>query len=312
MVHLGNIVELVVPDRGVRIIVLALQDLHELHFDVVADTVSYGAFGARRDDEPILDLRGALFDRADDVLPGIPRKPFVDGVDFGSKALKLIDGHRSHLKQGIRHKVLDALFGRCELYLTRSVASGVRSRTQRQELEQRSPCPCYGGPKRSENLLGLRHGRCHCDLVRGLGIDDQMIRLNRFLVQGLGVGSGDDEKLLVGETLLDLFADVGSARAIGVGNVDIALDEIPPPIDLFGPQFEGVEQVEFGSIGQSEFVLAEFHITVDGVIVVVDVRIRDEPIDAVHLHGDGLAYRNDAAHDLITELTIVFRNGGVG
>ena len=54
--HLIDRVQLVPPDRDVGVVILTLEDLHQLHFDCVADTVTYGALGACRDNDVVIQL----------------------------------------------------------------------------------------------------------------------------------------------------------------------------------------------------------------------------------------------------------------
>ena len=81
------------------VVIIALEDTHEFHFDVVANAISNRALRARRDDQIIIQLGRTLFDGTDDILSGITRKPFVDRGHLGAKTLKFVDRHRSDLQK---------------------------------------------------------------------------------------------------------------------------------------------------------------------------------------------------------------------
>jgi hypothetical protein len=69
--------------------------------------------------------------------------------------------------------------------------------------------------------------------------------------------------------------------------------------------------VEIGTVGESKFLLAIENEALNGFVVVINVRVGDEPIDSVHLHGDFPVYRNLATSNCIAKLTVVNRCRGV-
>ena len=80
-------VQLVIEDGDMRVDILALQDLHQLHFDGVAAAVSDSTLRACRHDEIIFVLGCALLDGADGVFPDVAGEPFVHGRHTVAPAL---------------------------------------------------------------------------------------------------------------------------------------------------------------------------------------------------------------------------------
>ena len=76
--------------------VVTLEDVHQLHFDCVAASVSNSTFRADSQDKVIVEFRCTLLYRADDVLANVTREPLVDGGNLTSKALELVDAHWSY------------------------------------------------------------------------------------------------------------------------------------------------------------------------------------------------------------------------
>ena len=96
-----------------------------------------------------------------------------------------------------------------------------------------------------------------------------------------------------------------------IGDIYTSFDEIVPSKDLLTPELEGVKQVEVGPIGQCHLLLREFDPTLHGLVIVIDSRIGNKIVDAVHLHFDLFADRDFAPHYGISKHAVVFRDGSI-
>ena len=67
-----------VPDRDTRVVVVALEDLVEFHFDRITRAVTNRAFGGHCDDGVLVHLRSTLLNGSDDVLSNVSREPLVN------------------------------------------------------------------------------------------------------------------------------------------------------------------------------------------------------------------------------------------
>ena len=99
-----------------RVDVIPFENVHQLHFDCIAGTITNCPFRTDRNDEIVVDLRSALLYCTDYILSNVPRKPFVYRRNFDLHSLKLIDSHWSYLQQRTRQKILDTLFGWRKFY----------------------------------------------------------------------------------------------------------------------------------------------------------------------------------------------------
>ena len=114
---------------------LALEYLHQLHFDCIADAVTDSTFGANGNDKPVivlsrtLLLSSTLSESFDRILADVAGEPFVNRGTLDSQTLKGFDAHGTNFKSGIRQEVLDALLGGSQLNAVGFGASGVLDRT---------------------------------------------------------------------------------------------------------------------------------------------------------------------------------------
>ena len=177
VVDLLDLIQLVVEDRDMWSDVVALEDVHQFHFDGIAGTVTDGAFRAHGHDQIVREFGRSLLDRADDVLSEVSGQPLVNRIDLGSKALKLVDRHRPDFEQRTGQEVLDALLGGHELLSTGPGARGVLQGPVRQELEQWSTTSSDRSPDRRHDFFGLFHGRGSRDLMGRVGIDVEEVAL---------------------------------------------------------------------------------------------------------------------------------------
>src|SRR5262245_16249992 len=99
---------------------------------------------------------------------------------------------------------------------------------------------------------------------------------------------------------------------VEIGFIDTTLDEVEPGQKGFGPQFEAIKQVEIATIGEGELILAVANEPFNGGVVVVEVRIGDQIVYPVHLHGDFPVYRNFTPKNRRSEQTIVFWRRRIG
>jgi len=97
-----NIVQSIVPDRRMWIVELSFENLEKLELHRVSGRVSNSSFGRNGKDKVILDLRGALLDGTDNILPDIARQPLVDRIHLGAKSLKLVDCHWTNFEKTSR------------------------------------------------------------------------------------------------------------------------------------------------------------------------------------------------------------------
>src|SRR5690606_7776681 len=73
-----DVVQFVVPDRDVRRLVLALENVSKFHFDCVAGTVSDSSLRADSNDQPVIKFGSTLFNSSNYIFSEISRQPFVD------------------------------------------------------------------------------------------------------------------------------------------------------------------------------------------------------------------------------------------
>ena len=59
------------------------------------------------------------------------------------------------------------------------------------------------------------------------------------------------------------------------------------------------------AVGEHQFAFAEFDESFNRVAVVINIRIANEVVDAIHLERDLSANRYLAAHDLVSKYTVV-------
>ena len=111
--YLVNGIEFVPPNRYVGIVVVSLKDAHQLHFDCVAASVTNSTLRRGCDDEIVVNLGCTLFDGTYYILSNVSREPLINGSDFTSQTLKLIDAHWSDFKQGASKEVLNSFLGCC-------------------------------------------------------------------------------------------------------------------------------------------------------------------------------------------------------
>src|SRR5690606_36371544 len=102
-----DVVQFVVPDRDVRRLVLALENVSKFHFDCVAATGSDSSLRADSNDQPVIEFGSTLCNSSNYIFSEISRQPFVDCCDLRSTSLTLVDGHWSNFKKRSSEKVLD-------------------------------------------------------------------------------------------------------------------------------------------------------------------------------------------------------------
>ena len=96
-----------------------------------------------------------------------------------------------------------------------------------------------------------------------------------------------------------------------IRNIDRSFDEVVPTKYLLAPELETIEKMNWRSVSQGEFLLAELHPSLDLVGIIVDPGIANEIVNAIHLHLDLMAYRDLSGHDPITKLTVILWDSGV-
>jgi hypothetical protein len=144
--------------------------------------------------------------------------------------------------------------------------------------------------------------------MRGGCIDDQKEALEEIGVHGLRRTSSHDQVLLLGKAHLNRLSDVSTASIAFGRLVDLSLDEVVPTEDLFSPNLEDGQHLQVGSIGQSELILAVTDEPFDRLIVVPDVWVGNQRIDAIHLLGDLTIDWDLATKNRVTKLSVVPRS----
>jgi hypothetical protein len=180
-------------------------------------------------------------------------------------------------------EVLDALLGCCQLLPQHPTPRGVLQRTLSEELEQRSTRARDSSTERRHHLFGLLHCRSSGDLVSSGRVHSKKVRLDKRGEHRLGGTSSDDQIELLDQSNLDGSFLVVAAVVSVRGNVDRPFHEVVPAEDLLGPELEGEQEVEVRSVRQGHFALTEPDETLHHLIVIEDVGVGDERIDAVHL-----------------------------
>ena len=312
--HLLNRVQLVPPDGNMLLRrANALENVHQLHFDGIAGAVTNRALGTGRYNKVVVQLGGALLHRADDILPGVGGgQPLVHGGHFAAQALELVHRHGADLNQGARDKILNTLLGRGQLHPIGPGPGGVLQRPLSHELEDGASGPGDGGLDGVDDLLGLLHGGGRGDLMGGGAVHNTEVCLNAGIVKRLRRASPHDQVLLFGQPLLDPLGHIASASAVRIGYIDRAVVEIVPAEHLFPPKLEGIQEMQVGTVGQGQLVLAELDPALHRPVIIVVTGRLDQPVNPVHLHGNFLADRNIAADDRIAECAVVTGDGGVG
>ena len=77
-----NGIKLVPPNRNVGIDVVAFKDVHQLHFDGVAASVTNRTFRADCNNDVVVHLGCALLNCADNILSNVSGKPLINGCDL--------------------------------------------------------------------------------------------------------------------------------------------------------------------------------------------------------------------------------------
>ena len=166
------------------------------------------------------------------------------------------------------------------------IARGVLHRTLGQELEERASRARDGRPDRRHHLLGLLHGRSGGDLMSRRGVDSHEVATGcRAAYMDLAAPRATIRYCLVVNRFLIVLRLVVTAAIALRGHVDRPFHEVVPAEDLLGPQLEGEQEVEVSTVREGQLALAEADEALYRLIVVVDVRVGDERVDAVHLHG---------------------------
>ena len=154
----ADVVELVIPNRDVRVDVFAFENIHQLHLNGIARTIADRTFRTDGHDQVIILLGSALLDGTNDILANIAGKPFVDRGNLGTQTLKLVDAHGPDLKQRAGKKVFNTFLCRRELYAICFATSGVLQRAVCQEFKQGAARSCDRGSNWRHDLVRLPHG----------------------------------------------------------------------------------------------------------------------------------------------------------
>jgi hypothetical protein len=123
--------------------------------------------------------------------------------------------------------------------------------------------------------------------------------------------SGNNEILLIDETLLDSFPYISPAVTVFVRLVHLSFDKVAPAKDLFGPKFERVEEMQVASVCKSELILAILDEAFYSFVVIVESGVFDEIVDTVHLHRDLSTDGNFTSKYGVSKTTVVDRGGRV-
>ena len=161
------------------------------------------------------------------------------------------------------------------------------------------------------DLFGLFHRRSNRDEMDCIGCGHLFISLNSSIVQRFGIASRHHQILLIDQPLLDAFVHIVTANTVAIGHIDRSLDEIIPTVDLLGPKFEGLQQMQWRTIGQRQLSFAERDVSLHGRRIVIHVGVLDKIINAIHLQRDGFADHDLPVEHLITKYTVVFGNSRV-
>ena len=252
-VRIGDLfhgVQLVPPDGYVLLgRADTLKNVHQLHFDGIARSVSDRALGAGGDDQVVVQLGCALLNGTDDILPGVRRrKPLIHRGHFAAESLELVHRHGTDLHQGAGDEVLDPLLCRGQLDAVGSGAGGVLQGTLGHELKHRASRSGDGGLDGVDDLLRLLHGGGCRNLMSRRAVHHTEISLDAGVVEGLGRASSHNEVLLLGQPLLDPLRHIPAAPSIRVRHIDRAVVEIVPSKHLFAPELEGIQKMQVGAI----------------------------------------------------------------
>ena len=119
--------------------------------------------------------------------------------------------------------------------------------------------------------------------MRRCSINHHEVVLDKRHIHRLRRSTSNDQILLDCKALLYCFGLVSTADSILIWDEDLAILEVVPAKELFGPELEAVEQMKVGSVGQRELVLAVSDKALYSLVIVVVFRVCDEGIDAIHL-----------------------------
>jgi hypothetical protein len=89
--------------------------------------------------------------------------------------------------------------------------------------------------------------------------------------------------LLCDQAFLDHLLYVCTLSAILSWLIHTPLNEVEPTKEIFGPELERIKQMQIRTVSQRKLVLAILNKAVDRFVIVVDVRVRYERINPVHL-----------------------------
>lgn len=142
-------------------------------------------------------------------------------------------------------------------------------------------------------------------MIGCVGVDVLDVSLMTHEIHGLGCASSDDQILLVDQALLDATLLVMTAGSILIRDIHRTINKIVPTMHLLGPYLERVKEMQRRAVGEHQFAFAEFDESFNRVSVVINIRIANEVVDAIHLERDLSANRYLAAHDLVSKYTVV-------
>ena len=108
-------IQFIPPDRHMRIDVITLEDVHQLHFDCIAASITNSTLRANSYNDVIVNFRSTLLDCTDNIFSNVARKPFVHSCNFDLQTLKLVDAHRSDFKQRTGQEILYTFLSRSQL-----------------------------------------------------------------------------------------------------------------------------------------------------------------------------------------------------
>jgi hypothetical protein len=147
--------------------------------------------------------------------------------------------------------------------------------------------------------------------MRGCRVAVQEEALKTRTIHRFSGASGNNEILLIDETLLDALPHISATVTIFVRLVYLAFDEVVPAEDLFGPKFERVEEMQVASVCKSELILAILYETFYGFIIIVESWVFDKIVDAIHLHRNLPADGNFTSKYGVSKTAVVDRGGRV-
>ena len=137
-------VELVPPDRNMRVWIIPFENAHKLHFDGIAGAVTNSTLRTGGHDQIVVHLGSALLDSADNILANVAGEPLVYGCDLASKTLQLVDRHGADLNKRAGQKVLNAFLCRSQLDAVGLRTGRVLERALGQKLEYGATGSCDG------------------------------------------------------------------------------------------------------------------------------------------------------------------------